>query len=550
MNALWELYRASTGVWQDVAELNMLGAVLTLTSLDVDTLTWTQRKGSIPGDGETLALRRNGQILFQGVVTRRKYRYAVAGGQIYALTVSGALFYASVSEISDRGTDESGGTASRPTFQFPPGSLRGMVSRLLGSMPGIREGNISDLDADTVAGSFQMGRQTFTGGSYLSVLLALLKPVPDVVGYVDYSVLGAPQLCLRRRGQMSPVTFELGVDDVAAVDLTPRSELYVSGVALATTTRHPQTGKTVYGTQVAGTGAKLISFTGPEIGNFVPPDNLPKLEIQTTPLNASWAEISVLDTEIYKAVKRYGTFIPDGGVQLYNATYGTFAFINYAQKINQLPVGLTISDQDGQPASGYRLVAGQVTDFLKSDYGAVQRTLTVTGNVIGSWIGDYYKMPTIFQSLGSKIVATQSGPNNGTNGVIYTNYSLSFSYSVEVINLSFPTLTTLYAKAAYEYLVAPLNLAENMRRAGAFVPYEGEVVLNPKAPFGSYLGRRVNITNGSPDLGTAGALVQGMSVPLLTGVMSLRLGAPARVPLSAVLGRYNAGNGKDNIIQV
>jgi hypothetical protein len=553
MKPRWEI-QGQAGATLDatrrtVEDVGLVNAILTLLSLEVDTLTWTQQSGIIPDDRQTIALFRNGVCVFQGTITKRKFTYVVGGGKGYALVASGALFAASIAQIVDTGTDGTGATAQRPSFQFAPGSLKSMVSRLIAAMPGITEGDISDIDAATVEGSFVVGRQTFTGGTYLSVLIDLLKPLADVAGRVDYSVVGRPTLCLHRRPAMGTVTLQLGVDDINRVDLTPRSELRITGVTLATTTRDA-TGKTLYGAQTSGDGARLVSYTGPEVGAFVPPDNLPSVAIQTSAVSGAWAEVKVLDAEIAKAITTYGDFTPGGGITLYSSNYTVPGWTVVAARYSALPVGVTIKNDQGAADTGYRFVQGQMIDFLKTDYGAVEKTLQVSGNIIGSWVGGVADMPQIFQSLGNKIEVTQTGYSAPTNGVLYTNYSLSFSYTVQAINLSYPTLQTIYAKAAYEYLTAPANLAENMRRAGDFIPHEGEAVLNPKFPWQQFLGKRLNVVNGDPALATAGALVQSLTAALLTGQVTLKVGAPQRVPLSAVLGRYSGASAKDNIVNL
>ncbi len=553
MNALWEIQgeagRTLDATRRTVTDVGLLGAVLTLTSLDVDTLTWTQRGGMVPDDRQELWLFRNGECVFQGKVTRRKFRYEAGSGRAYALVASGGLYEASIGQIVDEATDGSGATATRPSIQFPPGSLRSMVSRLIAAMPGVTEGDISDIDLATVAGEFLVGRQTFTGGTYLNVLMDLLKPVADVAGRIDYSQPGQRKLCIERRPGMETLTLQLGVDDVGEVDLTPRSELRLTGVALATTARNAE-GKTVYSAQVSGDGARLVPYSGPEVGAFVPPDNLPMVEIQTAPVTGAWDEVKVLDADIAKAIAEYGDFTPGGPRGLYSSTFETFRYADWATRYEALPFGVSVKNESGAVDTGYRFVSGQMVDFLKTDYNVVEKTLQVSGNIIGEWLGGFADAPLLFQSLMSKIGVTRTGFTAPVNGMLVTQYSLSFSYTVPAINVSYPTLQTLYAKAAYEYLTPPENLAENMRRAGDFTPYEGAAILNPKYPWQQWLCKRLNVVNGDADLATAGALIQSATVPLQSGVVTLKTGAPPRVPLNAVIGRYAGNSAKDNIVEL
>jgi hypothetical protein len=348
---------------------------------------------------------------------------------------------------------------------------------------------------------------------------------------------------------MPTITIQLGVDDVAMVEMAPRYENVVTGVTLTTASRNAA-GKTIFGFQTAGDGARLVSFSGPEIGAFVPPDNLPSVAIRTTPVTGAWSEIKVLDADIAKAIAQYGDFTPGGGSVLYNMTYNYPTFNDFSTQYSALPSGVTIKNEAGGAATGNRFISGQMIDFLKTDYGAVETTLTVTGNIVGQWLGGRSAAPLLFQSLMSKIGVTRTGYDSPSGGTLVTQYSLSFSYQVQVINLSYPTLTTLYAKAAYEYLQPPANMAENMRRAGDFAPYEGQVMLNPKFPWANWIDNKLNVLNGGPELATAGALIESASVALQSGVVTLGLGNPARTSLNSVLARFSGASTKDNIVEL
>jgi hypothetical protein len=90
-----------------------------------------------------------------------------------------------------------------------------------------------------------------------------------------------------------------------------------------------------------------------------------------------------------------------------------------------------------------------------------------------------------------------------------------------------------------------------MRRAGDFIPYEGTVVLNPNFPRNRWdVCMKLNVGNATAELATAGAIIQRAEIVLLTGVVTLTMGSPPRVPMSAVVGRYSGASPKDNIVNL
>jgi len=319
--------------------VDLQGGVLTLQSLDVDTLTWTQVRGIVPDYKQSIALYLDGIRVFQGLITQRKYVWQNGGGCGYAITASGALYPMSIGQIMDDATDGTGASAQRASFTFPPGDLKAMVLRLLQSCPGVVAGDIADM--------FPVGRQTFSGGTWLSVLLDLLKPVADVAGWVDYGGTGVPRLCIGRRSTMDVLRLQVGLDPISRIELAPRSELQVTGISLASATRDA-TGALVYSAQTSGDGSHIVSVSGPEVGAFVPPDNLPKVSIQTTALSAlAISQFLALDSTISAAIV---------AAEALGATYG-WAGGAYGIPASGLATG----------SGTYKIISGQVMDFLKTD---------------------------------------------------------------------------------------------------------------------------------------------------------------------------------------
>jgi len=176
---------------------------------------------------------------------------------------------------------------------------------------------------------------------------------------------------------------------------------------------------------------------------------------------------------------------------------------------------------------------------VKTDYGLVENTQRVTG-----WLGWYYVAANGYGTGVQALINAHNALWNSSGGV--SVFSIYYDVSIPVINLSWPVLTDVYAKAAYEYLTPPVGMADGMLAAANFVPYVGNVSLNPGMVWQRYLARRLNVVNADPGLATAGAIVQGATVTLATGAVDLRCGAPLRSSLDSLVTRYSAST-KDNI---
>ena len=503
----------STAVWQisgqaganldsarrSLETVGMLGVVLTLQSLEVDTLSWTQVSGIVPDYLQEIHLFRNGVRVFKGTVTTRKisYRGTVAS---YTFVASGALYRMSKAQAVAEATDAAGSTATRPSVQFPPGELADSITRLISLAPGVVLGSISPM--------FNVGRKTFTSGTWLGVLVDLLKPVADVATWVDYSV-EPPALHIVRRPYMDTLDLTIGKDAVDTIELNPRAEAMVTGISLAGAARN-EAGQVVFSSQVAGDGSQIVAVSGPEIGAFVPPDNLPSTTIRTEAYAGHGVGWWVgQDSAVQAAIADSGPF------------YGTFSASD--------PIVLT---------GLHQVVEGQVVDFLKTDYALVETDVRVYG-----WFAMTYTGAGYGPGGTALIDAGRMRLTTAYNALVYIDVTLP------AVSLSYPTLTTLYAKGAYEFLAPPSGMAEGMLAAANWLPYEGSVGLFPEFPWQRTLATRLNVLGGDPDLRTAGALVQSCTIQTGSGSIALRCGAPIRTSLASVVSRYSPSN-SDNIVQV
>lgn len=514
--------------------VGMGGAVLEVKSLEVDTLTWVQVDGIIPDELQTISLYCNGVREFTGRITQRKYVYQSGGGSGYAFTASGALFEMANAQIVEEAADGLGNTAARATLQFATGDLRDMVIRLLSAAPGISVGSVERM--------FSVGRQTFTGGTWLAVLIELLKPVADVSGWIDYTAT-PPTLNIERRPYMETIRIQIGVDDIDRIELAPKTSLKVTGIALATASRD-STGAIVYSVQTAGDGSQIVSVSGPEIGPFVPPDNLPSTTIQTSALTD--ALVSSLDSGL-ASIKNKFAGIPGGVANILDRWTGTstskvYSPIPFPDQVTFNEAGTVVT----YPAK-YIVISGSLPDWAMDELGGVR--VKVTGNWLATTTdGTYTDAFNAMIEAGSGGLA---GFENSTSGDTTKIYYAAMPFAIELtmIDVQYATSTLVYARAAYEFLTAPAGMAEGMFQAANFVPWQGEVALNPPFPWQRFIGRRLNVAGGDPAMEHAGALIQGFRMPLDTAAVTLRIGAPERVSLDSVVSRYQP-SAKDNIVAV
>jgi hypothetical protein len=496
---------------RSLESVGILDGVLVKQSLEVDTLSWTQVSGIIPDNLQEIHLFGDGVRVFKGTITTRKFSYR--GGAVrYTFVASGALYRMSKAQAVAEATDAAGSTATRPSVQFLPGDLADSITRLIALAPGVVLGSISPM--------FNVGRRTFTSGTWLGVLVDLLKPVADVATWVDYSV-EPPALHIVRRPHMDTLELTLGKDAVDTIELNPRSEAMVTGISLAGASRNAA-GQVVFSSQVSGDGSQIVAVSGPEIGAFVPPDNLPSMTIESASFGSTMAECFVQDPFLAEAVAEHGSF-PFQAIE--DADYGLFPYY---------PLGLFL------PSGKYRLVSGSVMDWMTADYNYVASEERVSGYLYIILTNGYGNLGNFLISQGRAFFATGSGRSQICVRVDYTK---------PCVNALFSPVRTIYAKAAYEFLTPPSGMAEGMLSAANWLPYEGDIGLTPDFPWQRTLARRLNVLGADPGLRTAGALVQTSTLRIASGSQTIRCGAPLRTSLASVVSRYSPSS-SDNIVQV
>jgi hypothetical protein len=510
--------------------------LLDLKSFDVDTLTWQRTAESMPVDyGQSITLYREGQRVFTGIVDRKPVRYTREGGARGSVIVVGPVWWLAETKVLEDVTDGTGATSEQSEMKFPTGDLRAMVQRLLDratakGLP-IRAGVIDPM--------FEVLALRYRNQTYLSALLDMLRSVPDAASWVDYSVDGLPTLNIARRPTMPTMTLRVGIDDIESFELVGRRSLRPSGVSVRYATRNALN-QVIYQEQTAGspTQQTVVVASGPALEKWTPPENPDQVQLRTLPLSSTNTDLFYLmSPELVSLKAQYGATLYD--IQVGTATGSVPSGGGWISTTMQPVETWTIDGVEtaaGTGALAHAIVEGQLPSWWLETGNAVQRvTLTRRMNV---------GIPNNAPSANHQIAAMLATASHNFGNV--TAYFADITITVDAIAIPYTTLTTVIRPAAYEYLTPPANYAANLFAAQNWMPYDGPVVMNPGVPFDRWLGKKLNIENAEPEHATAGALIQGQSIRLLTGTTSLRCGSPERAPAASLMAR-SIQYGNDNL---
>lgn len=522
-------------------------------SLETDSLSWSQVDGIIPEEGQQVALFGDGKCFLRGHVQVHEGEWK-PGGMVYNIVVVGPMWWMANTPITSEETDGAGSTAERASIQFPLEdrkiSIRKLIDRATAVGLPIRCGVIDPM--------FEVGSAVFSGNTFLSVLLELLKPMPDACSWIDYEAPGLPTLNITRRlHQMERLTLVAGVDDLTGAKLRPRSDVRVEGVKVLSAKRGAD-GKAIFSEDSIGTAKRpqIVTLSGPEVGGFSVPTNIPKMEIETAAVSGSWAEAVLLDSAIKSA---QGTtslvdFSPFPGAGPYWVWTGSSSSGGSGISMTAIPFQSTdASTGEAVALAGwYRMSTGQMIDFLKTDYGLIERSIKIICQFYTAGMGTIDDVcsaqPVVAALRDANRLKWNTGYNsNNTGASLKTDILIRAEYTVPSISLAFSPKQTVYPKAAWEFLQPPYGLPNNLFEAQNWLPWEGTLALGPKQAFRRMTATRLNILGADPAWETAGALVQGQTLMIPGGMVGLRVGAASRVGMSAVVGKFRSSSPSDNV---
>ncbi|MFD0894186.1 hypothetical protein KBB96_09250 [Luteolibacter ambystomatis] len=344
------------------------------------------------------------------------------------------------------------------------------------------------------------------------------------------------------------------------MDLTPRRVLRLSGVRVTTATRNATTGKIVFGEDVAGTGARIVADSGPELLPFEVPDNLPSVAIQTSAIVGGWNEAKVLDAVIAQAIVAAGSDLVANPAPSSDFLYTSNSSGASTDSATFAPATIKDSATGAVVTNTWHRITNSASlpDFMLTDYNVRSSGIRVTGTYrvqIGGTAWAPNTTPAVLKALRyTGRVTTLTGyisPTPGTGQT--TNYYITVDYTIDGAisgpppNLGYPSLTTVYEKAAYQYLTPPPLLASNMLAAADFIPYEGTVEISRSIPPRQWLGTKINVHGAESGWKTAGAMVRQVDLDMLTNRTRLTCGSNVPVNINAVVGSYTKPDSQDVI---
>jgi hypothetical protein len=369
--------------------------------LETDELTWfcpaePSLSGLlVPDFGQEVSLWDGATRKFRGHVIAP--RATINGLHVAA---SGPWWWLDQTPITSSRADESGTSASRPTYVFPEGELGGMIRALLDAAAAAglpiaganTSSNIPDLyDVPQISISLQ---------SFAAGLAELLAWCPDAVAWWDYATghdaSDNPRLYVARRGDLTAVTYTIGTDPLGeATEIEPEYGLQVSRVELPFAKRNSITRAIEWDVQTDGTAApgrvQVIPISGPEIDTTLPPE-VESFETMV-PYAASTTPGTILRMHLPGAQKLYNDWsvniITAAYSDPYSGTNGSTWYVNGGASVGQAAkyVGAATSIPSGKTAlcfglggsseppdwvvQRYGLTRWHVNDFLLTDDNSV-----------------------------------------------------------------------------------------------------------------------------------------------------------------------------------
>lgn len=558
-------------------------------SLDADTFQFTISAKDIaaetlPDYVQQITIYRDGSQFFVGHVTNRTTS-VTAGVQVCTVTVSGAWWWMDRIPFTATNTDGTGATAERLTLAFGTASsgqdLKTSIETAINRSVdlGVPIAKTTAGTPSTVATMTTFPRITLNQSTCGQVISELVRCCADAMVYFDYTTATPTMHVTRRKsglavGSAATTTIDATGGTVTSVDLNPMIELQVARVELPYVTRDVQ-GRTQFATQTFGTAAsplpkrQVLTVSGPELDTFLPNDLFDSYQIKTVAPASAISYVFARAGSLQEVAKQFGlTSLPlamnttSNLFQYYSARSST-AFNNsnaYLKTASQRPVP-SLKGVDGTvyDASTYKIVTADTPpEWLLQEGAPVLIEAEFTGslyyvhNYDYSYGGTRYLKPAWYESVGFN--ADVFGPGiytlpNGSGGEVLVSWYY-FSIPVFITPTSYPSLTTLYRTADYSFISPPAGMAQFLKEAQDYVPYEGAVqIVEQDVGATRYRGTKVSVTNSLAEYSSMAALVAGESLDIKSGTTQVALGQAPRLDYRTLVDRIRKTS-QDNIVYV
>lgn len=557
-------------------------------SLDTDTFTFrvsaqTIASETLPDYTQKIVIYRDGVRFFTGHVTNRQVQID-SGKQVCDVTVSGPWWWMERITFTATNTDATGATAERATLAFGTASqgqslqtsLQAAINRSVDLGVPIAKTTTTSL----VATMTTFPRITLNQSTCGQVISELVRCCTDAMTYFDYSQ-ETPSIQITRRrsglpaGSASTVTFNASTDPITSIDLNPMIELEVSKVDLPYLDRDTL-GRYRYQNQSHGTASsplpkrQIITVSGPELDTFLPVDLFDSYQIQTTTVANSSAFILNTNGTLKSIALQFnltslpltlhlsGTSVSGWSVRSSSTASNSNAYLKYASArpgarlidsstgadITSTHVLLTTQNPPVWLAElGINVISAQLTGKFRFNhfwdfyYGADRR-------VLPSW----YESVTWDSAFFGPGVYDRPNSSGGEFQVWWTNFNQNV-YAVPNAK-AYASLTTIYRPRDYSFVFPPAGLAQFLKEAADFVPYNGTINLTQEDVGASrHTGKTLNISNSMPEFVDMRAMVKSESLVIETGETTITVGQPDRFDYRTLVDRIRKTS-QDNIYYV
>jgi hypothetical protein len=545
-----ETGKAMNATKRTLAALRISACELKFQSLGDDSLTWTASTDDatgtgtvIPEAGQIVELWDGSTRLFKGHCTK-----PVVGLKQVRVTVLGPWWWMTRIAISGDNADGNGTTAERTSYVIPQrglaSSIQLLVERAIDKGVPIAFGSVSAM--------YQCPKMSLSNMSFASALAELMRWCPDAVARFDYSG-STPALHVTRRGAMSSLTYTIGTHAIEDMDIAPRLDLEVSQVKLKYVDRKPGNGKTRWQEQTYGTGAagkrQIITVSGPEITDFLPKDDFASVRVQTVAWNEMGPNFIKSKDPFLSSVKN-----AFGGVVNY------FVYYTGSSK-KKTRVAVPFPVRQIRSVTGKPLTANQkwfvrsedpLPEWAQKQLNAAE--VIVTGTWGASWTSTTSWTQAFKEMMGgaSYVIKNawrneQAEPFSGWDDRI-DYIARPFEIRGWVINSEKSSLTTIYKNWDYDYISPPAGLAQDLREAQNWIPYEGRLTIaQDEVDCVNRMNRKLRVANAYAPYATMDAILRSMSYDIVRGRMTFDMGAPARTDLGSMISRVRR-NPQDNIV--
>lgn len=558
-------------------------------SLDADTFQFTISAKDIasetlPDYVQQVTIYRDGSQFFVGHVTNRTVS-VTAGQQVCTVTVSGPWWWMDRIPFTATNTDGTGATAERLTLAFGTASsgqdLKTSIETAINRSVdlGVPIAKTTAGTPSTVATMTTFPRITLNQSTCGQVISELVRCCADAMVYFDYTTATPTMHVTRRKsglavGSAAATTIDATGGKVTSVDLNPMIELQVERVELPYVTRDVQ-GRTQFATQTFGTAAsplpkrQVLTVSGPELDTFLPNDLFDSYQIQTVTAASATDYVLSRANSLQEVAKQFGlTKLP----LLMNTDSSSFQYWtvrsstsqnnpnSYTRTANKRPVPV-FKGVDGTlySTTTYKIITtDSPPEWLKEDGTPVLVEAEFTGSLyyIHYYDDGYnttrYPKPAWYDSAGFNQDVFGPGlytqPNGGGREVLVS--WVYFSIPVFITPTAYTSPTTLYRAADYSFISPPAGLAQFLKEAQDFVPYEGAVqIVEQDVGSMRYRGTKVSVTNSLSEYSSMAALVAGESLDIKSGTTQVALGQAPRLDYRTLVDRIRKTS-QDNIVYV